>query len=172
MTEKQSLRLYAQNLLLSISKERRKEARSALLSLLGGPLNNSKKVLSFFSLATEIDTSLLNEALLNEKRLLLPKLCKDELMPIEMHTLENLVPSCLGVLEPKEGLVVKPEIVLVPALLFDKQGYRLGRGKGFYDKFLSSFTGLSIGIAFKEQLTNELFPLQPHDRAVSILSLF
>lgn len=58
-----------------------------------------------------------------------------------------------------------PDIVLVPALAFDEMGYRLGRGAGYFDRYLSQFKGVSIGLAFKESLTKEL-PRRPHDERV------
>ncbi len=53
-------------------------------------------------------------------------------------------------------------LIVVPGMLFTKSGQRLGRGKGFYDRFLKDYTGKKIGVAFKEQLLEEL-PVESHD---------
>jgi 5-formyltetrahydrofolate cyclo-ligase len=63
---------------------------------------------------------------------------------------------------PESAQVVTPDLLLVPGLGFDKTGERLGRGKGFYDKYLENFNGLKIGICTSEQLL-EGIPTEPHD---------
>lgn len=59
-----------------------------------------------------------------------------------------------------------PDLVLVPGLGFTKEGERLGRGKGYYDRYLSSFSGVSIGICFEEQIRNDVLALA-HDEKVN-----
>ena len=63
---------------------------------------------------------------------------------------------------PPSNLVVHPKIILVPGLAFGENGSRLGRGKGFYDKYLEGFSGLKIGVCFSEQIVDEL-PMEPYD---------
>ena len=89
---------------------------------------------------------------------------------------ERLDPGAFGILEPKElfrseiSFQVSPEeidLVIVPGLGFDSQTRRLGRGKGFYDRFFRRLRpGVPlIGIAFDEQIA-EIIPTEPHDRRV------
>ncbi len=59
--------------------------------------------------------------------------------------------------------------VLVPAIAFNRMGYRLGWGKAFYDKTLKSFKGIKIGIAYSVQLMEEPFPQDSHDIPVDII---
>jgi 5-formyltetrahydrofolate cyclo-ligase len=54
------------------------------------------------------------------------------------------------------------DLVLVPGVAFDEQGYRLGRGKGFYDRLLRNLRGTTCGVAFEQQMTLRV-PLEPHD---------
>ncbi len=68
---------------------------------------------------------------------------------------ENLVLSDWGIPEPPEGDIIHPadfDIVLVPLLCFDKDGYRVGYGKGYYDKFLKSVRKdcIKIGLSYFE----------------------
>ncbi|MGZ3807117.1 MAG: 5-formyltetrahydrofolate cyclo-ligase, partial [Bacteriovorax sp.] len=64
---------------------------------------------------------------------------------------------------PKENAPdVSPGVILVPGLAFTKKGERLGRGKGFYDKYLSSYRGIKIGLCFSAQLS-DLLPTEEHD---------
>lgn len=73
-----------------------------------------------------------------------------------------------GVLEPDGDQRAAPgsiDLVLVPGLAFDRAGVRLGRGAGFYDRFLGDCSGLRLGVGFGEQVV-EAVPRQPHDEPV------
>ena len=54
------------------------------------------------------------------------------------------------------------DLILVPGLAFDKSGARLGRGRGFYDRFLAGITGFRVGVCFDWQLV-ESVPVEAHD---------
>lgn len=69
---------------------------------------------------------------------------------------------------PKEAIKVTPSVLFVPGLGFDKLGYRLGRGKGFYDKYLENYKGLKIGLCFEEQLV-DIVPREGHDQKLNCL---
>ncbi len=65
---------------------------------------------------------------------------------------------------PKESSPVEvPEICLIPGLAFSKEGERLGRGKGYYDRYLEHYPGVKVGIAYSEQLEVEI-PRDDHDQ--------
>jgi 5-formyltetrahydrofolate cyclo-ligase len=63
------------------------------------------------------------------------------------------------------------DFVIVPGLGFTKRGYRIGRGMGFYDRFLAQtdFMGVSCGLAFEEQIVADL-PILDHDVPLSMLA--
>ena len=63
---------------------------------------------------------------------------------------------------PKENKNVAPEVLVIPGLGFDKRGNRLGRGKGYYDRYLSKNNVVKIGICFHEQLVDEI-PIEEYD---------
>ncbi|MCP4912684.1 MAG: 5-formyltetrahydrofolate cyclo-ligase [Oligoflexia bacterium] len=63
---------------------------------------------------------------------------------------------------PSELEDVVPELLVVPGLGFTKNGERLGRGKGFYDRFLESYQGIKIALVFEEQILEKL-PVEEHD---------
>jgi len=65
----------------------------------------------------------------------------------------------------KSAPVVMPDILVIPGLGFSKKGERLGRGKGYYDKFLNNFNGIKIGCCFDELLGGKI-PVEPHDQLV------
>ncbi len=66
-------------------------------------------------------------------------------------------------LEPQDG-----DLILVPALTFDLEGYRLGQGGGYYDRFLSAHDLFSVGLARDALLMREV-PREAHDCAVACL---
>lgn len=68
---------------------------------------------------------------------------------------------------PPEGRTeVVPDILLIPGLAFDEKGNRLGRGKGFFDKYLAGFTGIKIGLCYEFQVFEDI-PLEPHDQLMN-----
>lgn len=96
------------------------------------------------------------------------------MMPVEIRSLtEDLGMSQMGLREPVSGIPFPSstiDLVIVPGLGFDEYGGRLGRGRGFYDRFLAhpEFTGVACGLAFEEQLTPSV-PIGPLDRHVDML---
>lgn len=63
---------------------------------------------------------------------------------------------------------LKPHMLLVPGLAFTEQGHRLGRGGGYYDRYLGSFKGTKLGICYEGQLRNKL-PQESHDALVDYI---
>jgi len=60
------------------------------------------------------------------------------------------------------------DLILVPGLAFDSQGRRLGRGKGYYDQWLTTVRGKTCGVAYDEQIEHEI-PVEPHDILVDCI---
>ena len=81
----------------------------------------------------------------------------------------DLKPAMLGIPAPPETAdVIKPEaldMVIVPALTYDRSGYRLGYGGGYYDRYLCGIPAFTIGLARARLMKDEL-PREPHDIAV------
>lgn len=78
-----------------------------------------------------------------------------------------------GIWEPDEKSQYVPltqmQGVLVPGLAFNKNGHRLGKGKGFYDKTLAQYSGMKVGIAFDFQISANPLPTDKHDVTVDYL---
>jgi 5-formyltetrahydrofolate cyclo-ligase len=85
----------------------------------------------------------------------------------------DLVRGRYGVREPHEGCPLMPvgalDFAVVPGVAFMSDGKRLGRGRGFYDRLLSSFRGVSCGVGFDEQIVPEI-PVEPHDVELSYVA--
>ena len=89
-----------------------------------------------------------------------------------VESLDELIEGSYGILEPPTTAPIvtktKGALCLVPALAFDKEGFRLGYGEGYYDRFLAEFQGTSLGLFYHEFLQNAL-PRGTYDRAVDLL---
>ncbi len=76
--------------------------------------------------------------------------------PIKLKDLLSQKHS-LVLLDEVRETTIGPDIILVPGLGFNKKLERIGRGKGYFDRFLEKFEGISIGIFYECQLCDELF---------------
>ena len=90
-----------------------------------------------------------------------------------INSLADLSSGSFGVLEPaadKGKMLTETEntICIVPAFRFDKSGYRLGYGKGYYDRYLSKYKGSTIGICYSQNIKEELFHGK-YDRTVDMI---
>ena len=136
--------------------------------------NRANIVLAFLSMKDELDTTcILRQALAQGKALAVPKVTGDNLVFYKITDIgADTAPGAFGILEPKPGLLPLeldrlPEghsVALVPGLAFDKENFRLGRGKGFYDRFFASCGDslYKIGIGYNFQLLDRV-PHEEHD---------
>lgn len=87
-------------------------------------------------------------------------------------TWSDLVVGAYGILAPSaQAEVLAPEhcdLIIVPGVAFDRHGNRLGRGKGYYDRFLPAVGGTRVGICFDCCVVEEL-PSEPHDARMDVL---
>ncbi len=97
-----------------------------------------------------------------------PRVSGNTLTFHKVTNLDELTPSPpYGIYEPyPEAEIVKPDLVIVPGLAFTKGGVRLGRGKGYYDRYLNANPCFTISLAFSWQLLPQI-PNDPHDVLVS-----
>jgi 5-formyltetrahydrofolate cyclo-ligase len=171
MNPKAELRLFWKKKLLQVPPQRRIKAAIAMTN----HLFPAGIIASFSSFREEINTQPLNLLLAQKGRLVLPRVEKEHLVFYHVnHPHKELAPSPLGILEPIPSVCKvadKIDVILVPALAFDKELHRLGYGKGYYDRALLKMTAYSIGIGFTEQLA-ELLPHDPHDKELNELCLF
>ena len=100
---------------------------------------------------------------------------RKEMEPVEITSLDDRIMDTdeHGVRTPKSGQVIQPgllDLVIVPGLAFDPHGHRLGRGQGYYDRFLARLrpTATTVGLAFDQQIV-ELVPTNKRDMAVDIV---
>ena len=97
-----------------------------------------------------------------QKILALPKIVDSQILFCKYSLSDNLQISKLGILETISNEVITPQVALVPALAFDKNGYRLGYGKGHYDKYFANQNIIKIGLCFERYLF-DIIPHEQHD---------
>lgn len=106
------------------------------------------------------------EELSRKMLVVLPKV-EGDVMNFYCYDPQHMASGAFGIMEPQDGDAVLPheiDAVVVPGVVFTKDGARMGRGKGYYDRYLSQkeFRGLKIGVCYNEQIVDEL-PAEPHD---------
>lgn len=127
----------------------------------------ARTVMLFANLPDEIDTfSLIDKCIAMGKKVFLPVINGDDMTACEF-TGEYRVGryDIKEPITPHSSLLTPNSIdfVLVPGVAFSPNGYRLGRGRGYYDKFLSKQTDLfTVGVCFREQFYLDI-PTEPHD---------
>jgi 5-formyltetrahydrofolate cyclo-ligase len=134
-------------------------------------------VMLYLSAAQEMDTApLALKCWQSGKTVVVPKVSWDQrrMLPVEINSLQTrMTTTGPGVREPVGGQPIPLnliDLVIVPGMGFTANGHRIGRGMGFYDRFLaqSDFIGVSCGLGFEEQVVLEL-PVLDHDMPLSML---
>ena len=135
-----------------------------------------RTLLTYVSIGAEADTfEIIRAALADGKRVAVPKSYSEtrQMRFFLINSVSELLPGTYGVPEPDETRceqVVDFDrcLCIVPALTYDLQGYRMGYGKGYYDRFLKDFDGYTVGLAFTECLSRYL-PRGRFDAAVDLI---
>lgn len=166
---------------LKTQKEEERHRRSLAIrrKLLAMPEFRHADVLMFYvSKDGEVETRpMIEAALVRGKVVLVPviKVRKRKMVVSEiMDPNKDLVEGPYGIYQPKAHMKVyhprSIDLAIVPGIAFDKEGNRLGRGMGYYDKFLAGLRkGIPrIGLAFKFQVVRRL-PTLSHDQPVTVL---
>ena len=137
----------------------------------------AEALLMYSPLAHEININKITlHALTNGKTVAYPR-CDTIGNTMEYHivnSLDQLEPGAYGIKEPSADLPVydvkstKNAVCIVPALVYDKSGYRLGYGKGYYDRYLAEFNGAKVGLVYNDFIVSSV-PRGRYDLAVDVL---
>lgn len=128
------------------------------------------RILMYHSLADELPTHSFLRKWAGRKHFYLPRVngVNLEILPYEETRLEL---GSFHIEEPTGNNTVEPdqiELMVIPAVAFDRRGNRLGRGKGFYDRLLQSARATKVGVGYEFQLMDEI-PTEPHDVPMDIV---
>lgn len=158
---------------------REAKSRKIMARLLRHPyFKRAKNVLAYAALDDEVRTrEFIEKTIRLRKKVFMPRVNKKK-RELEFYEIRNwdtdLVPGRYGILEPivrgrRKTNGARFDLAVVPGRAFDRRGGRLGRGGGFYDRFLKRHPGLKkVGIAFREQIVGRI-PAEAHDAAVDEL---
>ena len=164
MHQKNNLRKRYFNLRKKKYYEIDKEFFSPLLSLIKSNFKKKNlKLALYYRASFEINVlKFLENKYMSNKYILLPVIEKNNKMNF-FSWKKNcvLLVNNYGILEPLKSKVKIPNLLLVPILAFDKEKYRLGYGKGFYDRYLNKYLKkfnniLTVGVAFSFQRHHKL----------------
>ncbi|MDW7979128.1 MAG: 5-formyltetrahydrofolate cyclo-ligase [Verrucomicrobiales bacterium] len=170
--EKARVRALVRKLLAAFSAEAQaaESARARALLLRQSVWESAATVLFYAPLPGELDIwPLLTTAMQAGKRVALPRFDPATGMyepALVIDPARDIVLGKHGVREPSQACARvrgnEIDLVLVPGVAFDFRGFRLGRGKGYYDRLLPMLSGIKCGVAFEHQLVPRL-PVEPHD---------
>ena len=164
--DKQALRTFflEKRKILSKNKDKKQQLDMEIQSrlILSPEYRAASSILLYAAREHEIATaSILYAALANGKTVAYPR-CENggEMTFCAVSSPADLIPGRFGILAPREGCpVFTPDsrtLCVCPALCCDMSGYRLGFGGGYYDRFLSDFSGLSAALCYSEALIPSL----------------
>jgi 5-formyltetrahydrofolate cyclo-ligase len=137
------------------------------------PLFQSAQMILFTApISGEVNLLPLAEKYFSTKNICFPKIQNPIQNIIEARkicSLRQLSEKTFGILEPIEDTIPvsldEIDLFLIPALAVDKEGNRLGMGKGFFDRFLKTRRGIALAVVFDGQIFEQI-PTEPHDEKV------
>lgn len=121
----------------------------------------AETVFCYASAHGEVGTKKLIEEILEEKQVVVPYCIdkKGSMICVKINSLDDLEEGSFGIPEPKipiEFPKEKIDFAIVPGIAFDRGGYRLGYGKGYYDRFLQDIKPYKLGVCQEEFLRDTL----------------
>jgi len=140
----------------------------ALARLENIPLFQQARIIALYhAIPGEVETAGFIHKWICGKQILLPLVEGDNLRLLPYTAGQDLNKGAFGILEPcptGSDCIQNEEIdlIIVPGIAFDRQGNRLGRGKGYYDRLLSTLSAPRIGLCFSFQLLDHI-PVKPFD---------
>ena len=173
--EKKELRALIKSLKKQHTKEQLLEQSEQILAKLElhPAFIAAQRVMLYSALPDEVQTQAFLEKWHLSKTIILPTVVGDDIIPVEYGKDTAFAVGDFNILEPQnEPYSGGFDLIVVPGVAFDRQGNRLGRGKGYYDRFLCHHLDVKrIGICFDFQLVDEV-PSEPFDiRMDEVISL-
>lgn len=120
---------------------------------------SSKTLLIYISINSEVDTIKIINYFLNTKNIAVPKIIDNNMYFCYVTNLNELTSGKYNIPEPTNENIVTDfdnAICIVPGICYDKENYRVGYGKGYYDKFLSKNKIKTIGLCYKECMIEKI----------------
>ena len=173
--KKEKVRQLASESAKNIDPKRAAEQDVAILRRLSDmpELRESSSVFCYVSMDSEVDTRKLLPALLNSgRRVFVPRIDGENMVAVEIRSTDELAPGAFGIPEPAGDLPATPagdiELALVPGVAFGEDGTRVGRGKGYYDRWLANFRGTKVALVREDELRPSV-PTDEHDARMNAI---
>jgi 5-formyltetrahydrofolate cyclo-ligase len=129
----------------------------------------AKSIMFYYPINKEVDLIPLMKNFLKNKKVLLPRIIENELVPFVVEDFEKVVLGKYNVLEPDTYKFEEEiDVVIVPGVAFNKKGWRIGMGKGYYDKYLKDKKCVKIGVCFDFQITDKVYE-EEHDIKMDLI---
>ena len=164
--EKKELRTLIKTLKRQHTKEQLfEQSQKILVKLEQHPdFVKAHSIMLYSALPDEVQTQAFLEKWHLKKQIILPTVVGDDIIPVEFGKDTTFAVGDFNILEPQnEPYTGGFDLIVVPGVAFDRQGNRIGRGKGYYDRFLCQHLDVKrIGICFDFQLVDEV-PAEPFD---------
>ena len=161
----------------ALSQEQKQAMDQALTErFLNHPFyQEAKTIATYLSFPHEFQTQeLIEQALKDGKKVLIPKIYPKGRMEFVVYDLQQLVKTSFGLLEPQGNMEVvdasQIDLIHVPGLAFTTEGYRIGYGGGYYDRYLEHFTGQTMSTIYPCQVQE--FNLEDHDIPVQEVLIY
>ena len=170
--DKKELRAQIKALKKQHTKEQLQEQSEQILAKLEQHPDfvNAEKVMLYNALPDEVQTLNFLQKWHLRKKIILPTVVGDDIVPVEYAKETTFAVGDFNILEPQnEPYSGDFDLIVVPGVAFDRKGNRLGRGKGYYDRFLSQHLDVKrIGICFDFQMVDEV-PAEPFDIRMDVV---
>ena len=170
--DKREIRRKMKQLRMMLSDEEKHSAAEEVFNLLEktAAFIMADHILMYHALPDELQTQHFLRKWASKKHFYLPRVngVNLEILPYDESRLEL---GAFHIEEPSGNDTVdvdNSELIIVPAVAYDRRGNRLGRGKGFYDRLLKEANATKIGIAYEFQLYDEI-PVEEHDVPVDFV---
>lgn len=174
---KKEMRAFVRTRISEIPEDKRLSEDAAIyenvMSL--SELESAKNIFAYVGIGCEVSTDALIEKLISDGKRVYVPLChgKGEMDAVYIPSLDFLKPGRYGIPEPhscdEKAFPEELDVIIVPGVAFGLDGTRLGRGAGYYDRFLSrAETAKKIALC-REATLFETVPTEPHDEKVDIV---
>lgn len=169
---KSELRTFIKDLKTQYAVSQLEEMSDEVFSVveITGYFQNAKSVFIYNSLPDEVATLKFVEKWASGKKFFMPVIEGDEMIFRTYSDSSQTRVGVLGINEPlgEVGIPKANDLIIVPGLAFDRTMNRLGRGKGYYDKYLASTKAVKMGVCFDFQLLDSI-PTDTHDVKMDVL---
>ncbi len=172
LTPKARCRAAIKNLRFSDEEKRQSDALIQNRLLHFAPYQAAESIFLYVSFGFEIDTLPILEDALRRGKVVAVPLCQGGTMEARrIGDVSQLRPGRFTLDPPEDAPVLSRDaidLIVVPGLAFDRKGHRLGRGGGFYDRYLAGYQGRTVALCRTNHLLFEV-PVEAHDRSVDAI---